>query len=490
MEPASRWLPPLPVGRPMRPLRPLRSSTAGLACPVPSSSSQPERPADRPRGMRRHCLGKPFIGFASPHTELDDRSPAGAGLDGTPIVDALAQIAAWQEPCGAEHPLYAGAVTLMGHDGHIVAHQASGYALRYADGSGTELPRDQWVPMDQDTIFDMASVSKLFTSIVVMQQIERGAVRLEEPVATYLPAFAANGKGDITVRQLLTHTSGLRPLLPLWSDWPDRGSRISAVLDVPPTSPPATTYVYSDLNLITLGVLVERQTGKGLNRLVREQITVPLTMKDTGYNPDPLLRARIAATEFEADPPRGMVRGQVHDENSWSLGGVSGHAGVFSTAPDMAVLAQALINGGTYGGHRILSQASVQTMTTDYNAAFPGHAHGLGFELDQSWFMDALSSRTTAGHTGYTGTSIVIDFRSGSFAILLSNRIHPSRNWGSSNPARCAAAQGLALAMGLPPRQDPIGLASGTGDAATTTLTTGALDALQPDEGGRPFCEH
>jgi len=198
----------------------------------------------------------------------------------------------------------------------------------------------------------------------------------------------------------------------------------------------------------------------------------------------------VAATEFEADPPRGMVRGQVHDENSWSLGGVSGHAGVFSTAPDMAVLAQALINGGTYGGHRILSQASVQTMTTDYNAAFPGHAHGLGFELDQSWFMDALSSPTTAGHTGYTGTSIVIDFRSGSFAILLSNRVHPSRNWGSSNPARCAAAQGLALAMGLPPRQDPIGLASGTGDAATTTLTTGALEALQPDEGGQPFCEH
>jgi serine-type D-Ala-D-Ala carboxypeptidase len=458
MEPSSRWLPPLPGDRRMRPVRP---STPGPACPTTPRPGQPESGlADPPLGRPLTRLGEPFTGFASPDTVLVDSSAAGAGLDATPIDDALTQVAGWQEPCGAEHPLYAGAVTLMGHNGHIVACTASGYALRYADASGAELPRDQWVPMDQNTIFDMASVSKLFTSIVVMQQIECGAVRLEEPVATYLPAFAANDKGDITVRQLLTHTSGLRPLLSLWSDWPDQGSRISAVLDVQPTSPPATTYVYSDLNLITLGVLVERQTGKGLDRLVREQITVPLTMTDTAYNPDRSLRVRIAATEFEVDPPRGMVRGQVHDENSWSMGGVSGHAGVFSTAPDMAILAQALINGGTYGGHRILSQASVQTMTTDYNAAFPGHAHGLGFELDQSWFMDALSSPTTAGHTGYTGTSIVIDFRSGSFVILLSNRVHPSRNWGSSNPARCAVAQGLALAMGRPPPQDRTAWAS------------------------------
>jgi CubicO group peptidase (beta-lactamase class C family) len=419
---------------------------------------------------------QPLTGFAGASTVLSDRSPADAGLDATPIDDALARIAGWEEPSGTTHPLYAGAVTLLGHEGHVVAREASGYALRYADGAGTDLPRDQWVPMREDTIFDMASVSKLFTSILVMQQIERGAIRLEEPVATYLPAFAAQGKGSITVRQLLTHTSGLKPWMPLWSGWPDKASRIAAVLDVAPTSPPGTTYVYSDLNLITLGVLLERQTGRGLDQLVRERITGPLRMKDTGYNPDPSLRPRIAATEFEASPPRGMVWGEVHDENAWSLGGVAGHAGVFSTAQDMAVLAQSMLNGGTYRGHRILSPDSVQKMTTNYNAAFPGDSHGLGFELDQRWYMGGLSSPTTAGHTGYTGTSIVIDNMSRSFAIVLSNRVHPSRNWGSNNPARRAAAQGLALALDVKPRHGSTAWFSGTKDATTATLTTRTLD--------------
>jgi len=374
---------------------------------------------------------RPFAGFSSEGTVLADSSPADAGLDPQPIDDALARITGWEEPSGTTHPLYAGAVTLLGHGGHVVAREASGYALRYADGAGTELPRDQWVPMREDTIFDMASVSKLFTSILVM---------------------------------------------PLWSGWPNKASRIAAVLSVAPTSPPGTTYVYSDLNLITLGVLVERQTGQGLDQLVRDRITKPLGMKDTGYNPDPSLRPRIAATEFEASPPRGMVQGEVHDENAWSLGGVAGHAGIFSTAQDMAVLAQSLLNGGTYNGDRILSADTVQKMTTNYNPGFPGNSHGLGFELDQRWYMGGLSSPTTAGHTGYTGTSLVIDNMSHSFAIVLSNRVHPSRTWGSNNPARRAAAQGLALAMGVQPRHGSTAWFSGTKDATTSTLTTTSLD--------------
>ena len=462
----------------MRPvtLRPVRrvavafasAALVGVSLLTPSTALAHGTPEAR--------FDRPFTGFASASTVLSDSSPAAAGLDAKPIDDALARIAGWEEPSGTTHPLYAGAVTLLGYDGHVVAREASGYALRYADGAGTELPRDQWVPMRDDTIFDMASVSKLFTSILVMQQIERGAIRLEEPVATYLPAFAAHGKGSITVRQLLTHTSGLKPWMPLWSDWPDKASRIAAVLDVEPTSPPATTYVYSDLNLMTLGVLLERQTGKGLDQLVCERITGPLQMKDTGYNPDPSLKPRIAATEFEASPPRGMVWGEVHDENAWSLGGIAGHAGVFSTAQDMAVLAQSMLNGGTYGGHRILSQGSVEKMTTNYNTAFPGNSHGLGFELDQRWYMGGLSSPTTAGHTGYTGTSIVIDKMSRSFAIVLSNRVHPSRSWGSNNPARRAAAQGLALALGVEPRHGGTAWFSGTRDATTATLTTRTLE--------------
>jgi CubicO group peptidase (beta-lactamase class C family) len=419
---------------------------------------------------------RPQSGFAPAGTVLRDGSPAAVGLDPAPIRDALDQIAAWEQAAGTTHPLYAGSVTLLGHAGRVVAQDASGYALRYADGAGTELPRDQWVPMRDDTIFDMASVTKLFTSILVLQQVECGAIRLEEPVATYLPEFAAHGKGAITVRQLLTHTSGLQPGLPLWRDWPDRASRIAAVLDVAPTSPAGTTYVYSDLNMITLGVLLERQTGSSLDQLVARRITRPLRMRDTGYNPDPSLKPRTAATEFEASPPRGMVWGQVHDENAWSLGGVAGHAGIFSTAHDMAVLAQAMLNGGTYDGARILARSSVEQMTTNANQAFPDDAHGLGFELDQRWYMSGLSGPRTAGHTGYTGTSLVIDFDSRSFAIVLSNRVHPSRNWGSNNPARRVAAQGLALALGVAPRHGPTAWFSGTRDATTATLTTRPLD--------------
>jgi len=406
---------------------------------------------------------------------LRDSTPAGAGLDPAPIRDALDRIAGWEEPTGATRPLYAGAVTLMGHDGRVVAREASGYALRYADGAGTELPRDQWVPMRDDTIFDMASVSKLFTSILAMQQVERGALRLDEPVATYLPEFAAHGKGSITVQQLLTHTSGLEPDLPLWRDWPDKASRIAAVLDVAPTSTPGTTYVYSDLNLITLGVLLERQTGTSLDRLVAQRITGPLGMTDTGYNPDPSLRPRIAATEFQSAPARGMVWGEVHDENAWSLGGVAGHAGVFSTADDLAVLSQALLNGGTYRGHRILSRDSVNQLITDFNGDFPGDAHGLGFELDQRWYMDALSGPRSAGHTGYTGTSIVIDFASRSFAVLLTNRVHPSRDWGSVNVARRAWAHGLASALPVRPQEERTSWYAASSDATTATLTTAPL---------------
>jgi CubicO group peptidase (beta-lactamase class C family) len=462
----------------LRPLRRAAIAWAGAALVGASllTSSTASPSAASGQGTSAGRFDQPYSRFAGPGTVLRDSTPAAAGLDSEPIDAALSQIAGWEEPSGTAHPLYAGAVTLLGHDGHVVAREASGYALRYADGAGAELPRDQWVPMRVDTIFDMASVSKLFTSILVMQQIERGAIGLEEPVATYLPAFAAHGKGSITVRQLLTHTSGLKPDLPLWSDWPDHASRIAAVLDVEPTSPPGTTYVYSDLNLITLGVLLERQTGEGLDQLVRERITAPLRMKDTGYNPDPSLRPRIAATEFETSPARGMVWGEVHDENAWSLGGVAGHAGVFSTAQDMAVLAQSMINGGSYGGHRILSQGSVEKMITNYNQAFPDDSHGLGFELDQRWYMGGLSSPTTAGHTGYTGTSIVIDYLSRSFAIVLSNRVHPSRSWGTNNPARRAAAQGLALALGVLPRHGSTAWFSGTSDATTATLTTRILE--------------
>ncbi|GAB2552224.1 serine hydrolase domain-containing protein [Kribbella endophytica] len=433
-------------------------------------------------GNKSGRFDEPFSGYAPKGTLLRDSTPAKAGLDPAPIDAALAQVAGWTQPSGTVKPLYAGAVTLLGHDGKIVTRKATGLALKYSDGSGTELPADQQIPMRDDTIFDMASVSKLFTSIVVLQLVEKNKVSLDEPIATYVPEFAENGKAAITVRQALTHTTGLPAFLPLWSAQPDPASRMNMALTAKLVNPPGSTYLYSDLNLISLGELAHRVTGKTLDKLVADGITKPLQMKDTGYNPDPKKKQRIAATEFQVSPARGMVWGSVHDENAWSLGGVAGHAGVFSTADDLAVLAQAFLNGGSYRHARILKESSVTAMITNFNQGFPGNDHGLGFELNQRWYMGGLSGPRAAGHTGYTGTSLVIDFDSRSFAILLSNRVHPSRNWGSNNPARRAVAQGLALSLGVGPRHGKDAWFSGTTDAATTTL---ALPVAVPAAGAK-----
>ncbi|MFC4534504.1 serine hydrolase [Sphaerisporangium dianthi] len=405
------------------------------------------------------------------HDKLRYGDAGMAGLTSEYVDRIAADAAGFMEPSPAR-PLYAGAVVIAGRGGVIATHEAMGKAVRYADSVPTELPPDQQIPMRRDTIFDMASVSKLFTSIVAVGQIEQGRIGLDTPVTAYIPEFAANGKGGITVRNLLTHTSGLPAWIPLYNQ-PTIGERYAAAWNVAPTNPPDTVYRYSDLNLITLGVIVERVTGKRLDAVVEENLTGPLGMRDTGYNPRPALKPRIAATEYQTttEPDRGMVWGQVHDENAWSLGGVAGHAGVFSTAYDMAILAQTLLNGGHHGRARVLSEDSVRLLLTNFTTAFPGDSHGLGFELDQRWYMDGLSSPVTGGHTGYTGTSFVIDPLSGSFVILLTNRVHPSRDWGSNNPARRAVARDLALAVPVRPAEGRDAWFSGAGDARTATLT-------------------
>ncbi|GAA4862991.1 serine hydrolase domain-containing protein [Saccharopolyspora cebuensis] len=412
-------------------------------------------------GFEQGRFDRPAVAFAD--AELRGGLPTDVGLAPEPIAAAAERIARWTGSVpGREHPMYAGAVSLLAHDGVVVHRRAVGHALRYADGAGTELPPGQQVPMTPETRFDIASITKLFTSIAVLQQVEAGAVRLDDPVAAHLPAFAAGGKGDITVRHLLTHTSGLPATVRLWELPPER--RIPAVLELAPERPPGD-YTYSDPNMIVLGLLVERTSGTPLDRYVAERITGPLGMTATGYNPDPSLP--IAATEFQSDPPRGMVRGEVHDENAWSLGGVAGHAGLFSTADDLAVLGQAILNGGEYGGRRVLSERGVRSMLD------PGAAHGLGFELDQRWYMAGLSAPGTAGHTGYTGTSLVLDPASRSIAVLLTNRVHPSREWGSNNPARQELAQALARSLAVPPSK---GSASWFADPArAATLTTDPL---------------
>src|SRR5262249_20322057 len=240
------------------------------------------------------------------------------------------------------------------------------------------------VTMNADTMFDLASLSKLFTSIAVMQLCEQGKIDLDAPVARYLPDFAQNGKQDVRVRHLLAHTSGLPAHVPLWKDYATREARIAAVLAQKPQAPPGSRYVYSDLGLITAGLMVEKVSGQPLDAYVAQHITGPLGMKNTMYRPPVSLRSRIAATEYQ--PERGLVWGTVHDENSWSLGGVAGHAGVFSTAADLATLAQTILDGGS----PILSPASLREMERNQNPGIPDGARGLGFDLDSTFFMGLL----------------------------------------------------------------------------------------------------
>ncbi|XVU28278.1 serine hydrolase [Actinoplanes sp. CA-054009] len=383
------------------------------------------------------------------HDVLRPGTARSAGLSPGPIA-ALPGIAeSYLRPTAdhPDHPTYAGATVLAAHHGVVVSRFAVGDAVRYTAGPA-ELPPEQRVPARTDTLWDLASISKLFTTIVVLQQAERGKIDLDAPVASYVPEFAAGGKEAVTVKQLLTHTSGLPAFLPFYSRYPTREERIAAALATPIT--PGRRYVYSDIGLIALGVLVERVTGQTLDLAVRQGVTGPLRMRDTGYNPGADKKPRIAATEYQPYVNRGLVWGEVHDENAWSLGGVAGHAGVFSTVDDLAILCQTLLNGGVYRGKRILSAEMVRRALVNYNADLmaqnPESARGLGFELSKYWYMDGMTSPVTFGHTGFTGTSVVIDPLDQSFLILLSNRVHPDRAWGSNNVARRALARAFASA--------------------------------------------
>jgi CubicO group peptidase (beta-lactamase class C family) len=446
------------------------------------------------------CLSAPSIARAAPQASgpptvtagdlrftpgrtLHYGSAAQAGLLPDQVAAIAKDAAAFETALpGAAHPLYPGAVVLAAHNGTIVQHSASGYALRYSDDKPTELPQDQWIPMRNDTIFDLASMSKLFTTIVALQEVERGKIDLDATVASYLPDFAQNGKGTITLRQLLTHTSGLRPDLPFYN-YTGRAAQEQALYAEKLQNPVGTAYVYSDLNLITMQFILEKVTGKTLDVLVHDGITRPLGLHDTGYNPPASKKPRIAATEYEHTPyaalNRGLVWGEVHDENSFALGGVAGHAGVFSTAHDIAVIAQMILDGGRYGHARVLRDDSVREIFTNLNQKFPSDSHGIGFELNQRWYMGGLSSPVTAGHTGYTGTDIVIDPLSKSFSIQLTNRVHPSRNWGSINPARVAVAQDLARAIPVRPADGHDAWFSQTKDKTTATLAAPVTGATR-----------
>ncbi|MFJ7962664.1 serine hydrolase [Streptomyces sp. NPDC096324] len=417
------------------------------------------------------------------HRTLRHGTPRQAGLLAGHLRQLVTDARAFLGP-SPQHPWYAGAVLLAGRGGTVALHEPIGMAVRYAaydekTDTGVEFPAEQQIPVSGDTVYDLASVSKLFTSILAVQQLERRALELEATVASYLPEFAGGGKQDVTIRQLLTHTSGFRSWIPLYKA-PTREGKLQLIWDEKLATAPGTAYLYSDLNLISLQLVLERITGRTLDTLLRDEITEPLGMESTRYNPPASWKPRIAATEDARLPwsglDRGLVWGEVHDENAYSLGGVAGHAGVFSSAWDLAVLGRTLLNGGAYGTARILRPESVDLMFTDYNTAFPGDEHGLGFELYQHWYMGAMATPRTAGHTGFTGTSLVLDPTTDSFLIVLGNSVHPVRTWRSGSAPRVAAGNNLARAVAVRPAHGRTSWFSGMASTTTATLTLPALD--------------
>jgi len=395
---------------------------------------------------------------------LHPSSAKGAGMAAGPLqqIDQIINQAISQK-------VMPGAVAFVARGGKIVKHSAYGNSAQYTDGKFTEMENP--IPMQEDTIFDLASISKIFTSTAVMVLFEKGLFELDDPVAKYIPEFAANGKQNVTIRQLLTHTSGFVSWIPLYTKGNSRDERLQLVFQQPLKNSPGTTYEYSDLNMITLGALVERSSGQRQDEFVKENITGPLGMKDTMYNPPASLKNRIAATEYQSTPNRGLVWGEVHDENAWSLDGVAGHAGVFSTAEDLAKLAHIFINDGKYAGKRILKTETIKLLLENQNEAYPGNDHGLGWELGQGWYMDALSEGTYSfGHTGYTGTSIVVSPNNKTVAILLTNRVHPSRSTVSTNQTRRLFARQVADAIPVSiPGKEPAWFA-GYGDKLNSVM--------------------
>jgi CubicO group peptidase (beta-lactamase class C family) len=350
---------------------------------------------------------------------------------------ALAQAVQTAMERAIQRGVQPGGVVLIRHRGQQILHAAFGLSRKYeAIGQNTADP----IAATTETLYDLASISKLYTTTCAMRLVEQGKLALDDPVARTLPAFAANGKGAITLRQLLTHTSGLPDYLKLWELEASPAARLERVLRTSPLSPPGTAFKYSDLGLIVLGHLVAQVAGLPLERAVRDLVTQPLGLSSTLYRPPLELERRIAPTEDETNVGRGMVWGEVHDENAWSLGGVAGHAGLFSTAADLAAFAQVYLDGGA----PLLRPDTVAEMTRNQIGAL--ESRGLGWELDADYYMGKLASSSTYGHTGFTGTSLVVDPRRQLIVVLLANRVHPTRDGPSQNPVRQQVADAALAA--------------------------------------------
>ena len=343
-----------------------------------------------------------------------------------------------------------GAVVLVGRKGRVVWQKA------YGDRA-LEPARE---PMTPDTIFDLASLTKVVaTTTSIMILVEHGKVRLNDPVSVYIPELKGEGRDRITIEQLLTHVSGYAPDFDLRERWTVHDEAIKRLIKEPLRNPPGTRFTYSDIGFITLGEVVTRVSGMPLDQFAQKNIFGPLRMHDTGFRPSPALKARIAPTERRRGQMNYLgdsgtdsgsegelwLRGEVHDPTSYRMNGVAGHAGLFSTANDLAIYCQMILNGGTYNGVRILAPLTVAEMTRPRVVASNGATRGLGWDMNTTFSTNRgdVFPLGSFGHTGFTGTSMWIDPASEMFVVFLSNRVHPDGR-GDVGPLRGRVASIVA----------------------------------------------
>ncbi|NTW35525.1 MAG: DUF1343 domain-containing protein, partial [Syntrophobacteraceae bacterium] len=338
---------------------------------------------------------------------------------------------------------FPGAVVLVGHQGRTA----------YAKAFGRRSLRPRVEPMTMDTVFDIASLTKVVaTAPAIMQLIDQGRLGLDDPIGHHWPEFASNGKEHVTTRQLLTHTSGLRAGLNPKARWEGYEGALSLIARERPASPPGTSFRYSDLNFIVLGELVQRVSGEKLDRYCADHIFRPLGMQDTAFRPLRGDRARTAPSDVQ----QGELRhGEVQDPTACRMGGVAGHAGVFSTAHDLALFARTFVDGGVSRDRRpLLSPAATAAMTRPQTNRGVGALRGLGWDIQSPYSRehDGVFPGGSFGHTGYTGCSIWVYPPSGTFLIILTNRLHPDGR-GQVKPLRAQVAGAVAseLHWGPPP---------------------------------------
>lgn len=357
--------------------------------------------------------------------------PAQAGLSATrlAVIDEIVKE-------GLGRSKMPGCVVLVGHRGKIAYRRAFGFR-QLQPGN---------VPMTVDTVFDMASITKpVVTATCVMLLVEDGKVDIDQPVATYLPEFAAGGKQDITVRQLLTHMGGLIPDNHIRDYADGRELAMERIYALKPWVEPGTRFAYTDVGFIVLGELVQRVSGQPLNEFVRQRVFDRLQMEETGYLPADSLRKRCAVTEQRDGK---WIQGDVHDPRAWALGGVAGHAGLFSTADDLARYCQMLLNEGQWNGASVMQPATVRLMRSPQQVSSGLRTLGWDMRSPYSSNRGDLMSSAAFGHGGFTGTAMWIDPQLDLFVIFLSNRVHPDGK-GSVNALAGRIGTVAAAAIGV-----------------------------------------